>query len=116
MFTNNRLNEVYHNAPRKYFDTSSKLIFFSDAHRGDDSLSDEFSRNKTLMLCALKYYYQHGYTYIEVGDGDELWEYTHFKYIRTAHADIFTLLKAFFKANRFIMLYGNHNIFLKNKN
>ncbi len=115
MFTNQRLTETYCRAPIKHFDEHSKFIFFSDLHRGDDSISDEFARNQTLMLCALKYYYNKGYTYIEVGDGDELWEYKHFQYIRTAHTDIFALLKAFYEANRFIMLYGNHNIFLKDQ-
>lgn len=113
MFTDQRLTEAYIKAPIKHFDKNSKFIFFSDMHRGDDSISDEFTRNHTLMLCALQYYYDKGYTYIEVGDGDELWEYRHFKYIRAAHTDIFTLLKAFFDDQRFIMLYGNHNIFLK---
>ncbi len=113
MFTNERLTETYAHAPIKYFDEHSKFIIFSDMHRGDDSISDEFSRNHTLMLCALQYYYLHGYIYIEAGDGDELWENNDFKYIRTAHSDIFTLLKAFFQDHRFIMLYGNHNIFLK---
>lgn len=115
MFTNERLTSAYQHAKKKYFNENSKFIFFSDSHRGDDSISDEFSRNQTLMLYALKYYYHHGYTYIELGDGDELWEYTNFKYIRTAHIDVFTAIKAFFDDHRFIMIYGNHNIFLKNQ-
>lgn len=116
MFTNQRLTKAYCKAPIKHFDKHSKFIFFSDIHRGDDSISDEFTRNQTLMLCALKYYFNEGYTYIEVGDGDELWEYKHFKYILAAHTDIFTMLKAFFDDHRLIMLYGNHNIFLKDHN
>jgi hypothetical protein len=52
---------------------------------------------------------------VEAGDGDELWEYSKFKHIRVAHSDTFVTLKKFFDKKRLIMLYGNHNIYLKNK-
>lgn len=113
MKTNSRLTVAYKNAKTIYFDKSSKYIFFSDVHRGDDSVSDEFTRNQHVFIYALNYYFKEGYTYIEVGDGDELWEYKEFKHIRLAHTDVFIVLKKFFDAGRFIMLYGNHNIFLK---
>lgn len=115
MKTDKRLTEAYKNAKIEYFDESSKYIFFSDCHRGDDSVSDEFTRNQNVYLHALNYYYKNEYTYVEAGDGDELWEYPKFKHIRLAHKDIFIVLKKFFDAGRFIMLYGNHNIYLKNK-
>jgi hypothetical protein len=63
------------------FDDSSKFIFFSDCHRGDNSWADNFSPNQLLMFHALTYYYDQGYTYIEVGDGDELWENRDFRTI-----------------------------------
>lgn len=115
MFTDKRLTSSYRNAKLEFFDNKSKYIFFSDIHRGDDSVSDEFTRNQAVLLHALDTYYNRGYTYIEVGDGDELWEYTDFKHIRLAHSDIFTVLKKLFDDNRLIILYGNHNIHLKNK-
>lgn len=115
MFTDRRLSRAYQNAKVKYFDENSKFIFFSDSHRGDDSVSDEFARNQNILLHALNYYYNHGYTYVEVGDGDELWEYPEFKLIRLAHSDIFFEIKKFFDDNRLFFLYGNHNIFLKNQ-
>ncbi len=115
MRTDIRLTKAYKNAKIQYFDDNSKLIFFSDIHRGDDSVSDEFSRNQNIYLYALNYYYNQGYEYVEVGDGDELWEYPTFKHIRLAHTDIFVVLKKFFDAGKLIMLYGNHNIYLKSK-
>ncbi|NLK28868.1 MAG: serine/threonine protein phosphatase [Clostridiales bacterium] len=115
MFTDQRLTQAYKKARVEYFDEKSKYIFFSDSHRGDDSVSDEFARNQNLFLHALDYYYNNGYTYVEVGDGDELWEYPKFKYIRIAHSDVFTNLKKYHMDNRLIILYGNHNINLKNK-
>lgn len=115
MRTDNRLTQAYKNAQIEYFDENSKYIFFSDVHRGDDSVSDEFTRNQNIFLHALNYYYNQGYVYVEAGDGDELWEYPAFKHIRLAHTDIFITLKKFFDDHRFIMLYGNHNIYLKSQ-
>jgi UDP-2,3-diacylglucosamine pyrophosphatase LpxH len=115
MKTDKRLTQAYENAKQEYFDKNSKYIFFSDVHRGDDSISDEFTRNQNVYLYALNYYYKQGYVYVEAGDGDELWEYPTFKHIRLAHTDIFVVLKKFFDAERLIMLYGNHNIYLKSK-
>lgn len=115
IFTDQRLTKAYLGAKVEYFDKNSKYIFFSDSHRGDDSISDEFARNQILLLHALNYYYINDYVYVEVGDGDELWEYPEFKHIRLAHSDIFLTLKKFYDDNRFILLYGNHNIYLKNK-
>ncbi|MDO5292318.1 MAG: serine/threonine protein phosphatase [bacterium] len=110
MFTNRRLSCVYSNSEVIEFDKDSKFVILSDLHRGDDSISDEFTRNQVITVSALEYYYRNGYTYIEAGDGDEIWEYKEFRHIRTAHTDVFTEIKKFFDDDRFIFLFGNHNI------
>lgn len=115
MHVNKRLEQAFTRAKIKKFDDHSNFIFFSDLHRGNDSVSDEFTRNQVVLLHALDYYYHNNYTYVEVGDGDELWEYKDFKYIRQAHGDVFTALKKFYDKKRLIILYGNHNILLRNK-
>lgn len=115
MNTEKRLTAAYKEADVHYIDKKSKYIFFSDVHRGDDSVSDEFTRNQNLFLHALNYYYKEGYNYVEVGDGDELWEYPTFKHIRLAHTDVFVVLKKFYDSKRMTMIYGNHNIYLKSK-
>ncbi|ACL76004.1 metallophosphoesterase family protein [Ruminiclostridium cellulolyticum] len=115
MHTDKRLLKAYKNAKLQLFDNNSKYIFFSDSHRGDDSISDEFARNQNIFRHALNYYFENGYVYVEAGDGDELWEYKKFRHIRLAHSDVFIVLKKFFENNRLIMLYGNHNIYLKNE-
>jgi len=74
MSTSKRLTEVFKSAEEILFDDSSKFIFFSDCHRGDNSWSDDFADNQNLFFHALNYYYNKGFTYIEIGDGDELWE------------------------------------------
>ena len=115
MRATNRLTKAYKNALNITIDKNSKYIFFSDSHRGDDSISDEFVRNQNIFLHALNYYYKEGYSYVEVGDGDELWEYKNFSVIRLAHTDVFTVMKKFYDSGRLIILYGNHNIYLKSK-
>ncbi len=115
MFTDLRLTQAYKNAKVETFDKNSKYIFFSDSHRGDDSASDEFARNQAILLYALNYYYDRDYTYVEVGDGDELWYHKEFRHIRLAHSDIFEAMKKFYLDDKLILLYGNHNIYLSSK-
>lgn len=115
MRTRARLDEVFRNAFPIPFDDTSKFVFFGDIHRGDDSLSDEFGRNRHIYDYALDYYYRNGCTYIEVGDGDELLERPKFHHIYTAHVTTFNLLKKFYEDGRLIMLFGNHNLQLRSK-
>lgn len=113
--TMQRLTEAYQKAKRMTFDDRSKFIFFSDIHRGDNSLSDEFAHNQNIYLHALNHYFDNGYTYVEVGDGDELWEHSRFKHIRHAHSATFIKLKQYYDSGRLIMLYGNHNMNYKSQ-
>lgn len=115
MKTEERLNEAYNNARIVFIDENSKMVFLSDCHRGAGSLSDEFTRNENTYLYAIEYYYKNGFTYVEVGDGDELWEHSKFIDIKNAHFDVFEIIKKFYNDNRMVLLYGNHNIHLKNK-
>lgn len=115
MFTNKRLDAVFRDAERIPFDDTAKFVFFGDVHRGDDSLSDEFGRNRHIYDHALNYYYETGCTYVEVGDGDELLEQPHFRRIYTAHQTTFELLKKFYRAGRMLMLFGNHNLQVSRK-
>lgn len=110
MGTSSRLSQVFQAARRIAFDNSSRLIFFSDIHRGDNSWADEFARNQAVYTYALHYYDQQGFTYIEVGDGDELSKNARFSTIHYAHSEVFDLLRQFFQAGRLYMLYGNHDI------
>lgn len=111
-----RLTKAYNNAKIEYFDNNSRYIFFSDCHRGNCTPSDEFAKNQNIFLFALEYYFNNGYTYVELGDGDELWQNSNFKEIRLAHDEVYTLFQKFYDYNRLIMLYGNHNIYLKYRN
>lgn len=110
MFTNRQLDRAFSRAPILTFDAAARFFIFSDCHRGDNSISDEFAHNQNLLLHALEHYYREGYTVIENGDGDELWEHARFNHIRFAHGDIYGLLQRFFLEDRYLMIYGNHNM------
>ena len=72
MSSRKRFNRAYERAKRVSFNDNSKLVIFSDCHRGDNSFADDFANNRNIYFHALKHYYNEGYTYCELGDGDEL--------------------------------------------
>ena len=110
-----RLDEVYENAQVIPFDSDSRLVIMSDCHRGQGNAGDNFLANQTVCFGALEYYFQNGFTYIEAGDGDELWENRRLKPIVEVHSDIFWMLSRFYKQKRLYMLYGNHDIIKRRK-
>ncbi len=111
-----RLSGVYRKSISIPFDDSSRIVFFSDVHRGDNSPADNFAANKEIYKAALNYYYNNGFTYIEIGDGDELWENDRFSVILRAHTDVFNLLNRFCNSGRLYMIWGNHDMVKKYKN
>lgn len=93
------------------FDDHSRFIFFSDLHRGNDGPTDAFAKNKLLFKAALRHYFEEDYTYIEVGDGDELWFNGQFSDVLVAQRDVFDILHAFDEQQRLHLLVGNHDTF-----
>ena len=89
---------------------------FSDCHRGDDSFADDFANNRNIYYHALKHYYTEGFQYIEIGDGDELWENRSFKAIFRAHKNVYLLLKSFYQVNRLHLIWGNHDMVYRDSN
>lgn len=113
MKTQERLTQAYKTAQVMDLAPDAKLIFFSDCHRGTGSHQDEFAKNQNVFLYALDWYYREGYTYVEVGDGDELWEHARFRDIKNAHYLVFESIRRYFRAGRLVLIYGNHNSYLK---
>lgn len=110
MSTGGRLTKVYGQAQRICFTRGNRFIIMSDCHRGVGNLGDNFLKNRPVYLAALQYYYQRGFTYLELGDGDELWENKTMEPIVKMHAEAFELLSAFYREGRLYMLYGNHDL------
>lgn len=65
---------------------------------------------------ALNHYYKSDFQYIELGDGDELWENIFFKTIFEANKNIFLVLQKFFNQGKLHMIYGNHDFIFRNPN
>ena len=52
----------------------SRLVIFSDHHKGDGSGADDFKKNAALYKTALNYYAEQKFKLIVLGDSEELWE------------------------------------------
>ncbi|WP_396636688.1 serine/threonine protein phosphatase [Maribacter sp. R77961] len=115
MSSAHRLSRAYNTAKRIAFDDSSKFILFSDCHRGDNSFADDFANNRNIYFHALNHYYNEGFQYCELGDGDELWENVYFESIFEAHKNVFKLLKKYHLDKRLHMIWGNHDMVYKDK-
>ena len=113
MSISSRLTEVLHETFEIPFDDTSRIIIFSDLHRGDNSRADDFAQNESLFVYALQHYLREGFTYIELGDGDELTETPNFPDILRAHKEVFTVMREFYRQGRFHMMFGNHDIIRK---
>lgn len=105
-----RLQQAYDSAQTIPFDSTSKFVIMSDCHRGQGNNGDNFLPSQNLFFGAMEYYYDNGFTYIELGDGDELWENRKMSPIIQAHSDAFWMMSRFYQENRLYMLYGNHDI------
>jgi UDP-2,3-diacylglucosamine pyrophosphatase LpxH len=85
----------------------------SDCHRGDGSAADEFAHNSLIYKCALEYYLKEGFTYIELGDAEELWENDSFEQIYITHTSVYDLLRRFHDPDpaktRYLKVWGNHD-------
>jgi UDP-2,3-diacylglucosamine pyrophosphatase LpxH len=113
---NKILDNALTNAESICINKDSRLIFFSDMHKGDNSYADDFAHNVKIYKYALQYYFKEDYTYFELGDGVELWENSTFEPIYNAYKDIFDLQLEFHKQERLHLLWGNHDMVFKDKN
>ena len=116
MSSRKRLTRAFNQAKEIAFTKDDKFILFSDCHRGDNSFADDFARNRNIFFHALNHYYTNGYQYIELGDGDELWENRNFKTLFKAHRNIYKLMRQFHNENRLHLIYGNHDMVYRNPN
>lgn len=88
---------------------TGKFIILSDQHKGAKDNADDFRNTEKNYMCALQHYYDNGFTFINLGDCEELWESTPSKVIE---ANRLTLLEEaqFLADNRYYRIYGNHDL------
>ncbi len=91
----------------------SRYVIFGDCHRGAGNAGDNFLRNQHLYSAALEYYYSKNFYYLELGDGEELWENRCLEKIKDCHSNVYRKLECFQKQDRFCKIYGNHDMELK---
>jgi len=109
-----KVTRVYNKSDTIPFNDSSNLVLMSDCHRGDGSRSDNFINNRNIFYSALTQYYYRNFTYIELGDGDELWENKRLSDIIQIHKEVFSLMSKFYDDKRLYLMYGNHDMEKRN--
>jgi hypothetical protein len=94
-----------------------KLVCMSDMHRGDGSGADDFAQNSLIYRCALEHYLENGFTYVELGDAEDLWENDNFDQIYITHTSVYELLAKFHDPDpaktRYLKVWGNHDLYWK---
>jgi len=110
-----RIQKAYEGAVRLPLDECSRYVLISDCHRGTGTVYDNFLKNRHLYLAALEHYYRRNFFYIELGDGEELWENRDRNQIQTYHEDVYCMLCRFKQQGRMLRLFGNHNMELREK-
>lgn len=93
--------------------STGKFIIFSDQHKGNKSFADDFTVCEKNYIAALKYYNSHHFTFINLGDSEELWKFTA-QQIIPANKEAFEA-EAAFQPGRYYKTFGNHDIIWKNK-
>lgn len=96
--------------PAVPFDLNTgRFIFLSDQHKGAKDFADDFRNTEANYMCALQYYYDNGFTFINLGDCEELWEATPSQVIEKNRL---TLLEEaqFLASGRYHRIYGNHDL------
>jgi hypothetical protein len=86
-----------------------KFIILSDQHKGAKDLADDFRNTESNFMNALQFYYDNAYTFINLGDCEELWEATPSQVIEKNRL---TLLEEaqFLASDRYYRIYGNHDL------
>lgn len=112
--SSNFLNRIMKNGKIIEFNENSKIVLISDVHRGNGGYEDSLRQNRNIYRAALGFYYENGYTLIELGDGDELWKNKDCLDIAYSYKDIFAILNKFYEEDRLCLVFGNHDIVKSN--
>ena len=92
---------------------NSRIIIFSDHHRGAKNGADDFMKAETAYLAALDYYFENKFQYISLGDSEELWENT-LNQVKKNNSITFEAEKRFILKDKFFKVFGNHDLYWDN--
>ena len=88
---------------------NARLIIFSDEHKGGKDEADDFLPAEANYIAALQHYNEENFTFINLGDCEELWENTPAVAIEKNRVSLLEEVK-FLLANRYHRIFGNHDL------
>ncbi len=93
--------------------SKDKFIIFSDQHKGNRDSADDFANHEFNYLRALEYYSQQNFSFINMGDSEEIWKYKP-EEVLPKNEKTFAA-EAVFQPYHYYKTFGNHDIIWKNK-
>ncbi len=90
-----------------------KYVVLSDQHKGAKDNADDFANSEQNYIAALTYYNEQNFTYINLGDSEELWENLLEPVIKHNRKN-FQLEKKFLNRGAFVKIFGNHDLYWDN--
>lgn len=94
-------------------ETHPRFVILSDQHKGAKNDADDFAFSEKNYLAALDYYYQNNFYFINLGDGEELWE-NNIAAVKKHNKPSFEKEKLFLQQKRFTKIFGNHDLYWDN--
>jgi predicted phosphodiesterase len=91
----------------------TRIIVFSDQHRGAKNGADDFMKAEENYLKALEYYFLNKFLFISLGDNEELWENTLLQ-VKKNNTITFESEKRFILQHRLFKVFGNHDLYWDN--
>jgi predicted phosphodiesterase len=88
---------------------TGRFIIFSDQHKGTRDNADDFRNAVSNYSKALDHYLAEQFTYINLGDCEELWENTP-DAVMTVNHPILEAEARFIAQNRYYRIFGNHDL------
>ncbi|WP_119080467.1 metallophosphoesterase [Chitinophaga alhagiae] len=88
---------------------NARFVIFSDQHKGGGDAADDFVPAADNYHKALTWYYGEGYTLVNLGDCEELWESTPSQVIAQHRLSLLEEAK-FLQQKRYYRIFGNHDL------
>lgn len=92
---------------------NSRIILFSDQHKGTRNYADDFAASEKTYLAALEHYNKEGFLFCSMGDCEELWE-NKLDAVLASNTACFEMEKQFLQRGAFLKLFGNHDLYWDN--
>lgn len=92
---------------------SARIVIMSDIHKGARNEADDFFPALDNYIAAACYYNDNKFTYVALGDVEELWE-NDIKSVCEKNNDTFLVEREFVADDRLVKIFGNHDMYWAN--